>query len=49
MACDQIRTREEYARCQCGHGVTSHVLTDGKRRACSHMDEKGQCPCPSPR
>lgn len=48
-------TTPETARCACGHLILVHEFkpatkTQPKRRGeCSHMDERGQCPCKSPR
>lgn len=32
--------------CTCGHYAFSHVANGGKpRKACTHQDDKGKCPC----
>lgn len=37
-----------YGTCVCGHGETSHRAQETRRAyrgACSHMDDRGACPC----
>lgn len=42
-----VPTEAPPMHCHCGHLTASHDIskTTKARTACSHMDDKGQCPC----